>query len=425
MSKDIFDLLKRGFQVYQVGGCVRDGLLGVGFCERDWVVVGATPQQMLACGFKQVGADFPVFLHPESGEEYALARTERKSGRGYKGFAVDFSAGITLEADLARRDLTINAMALDVEGQLIDPFGGRLDLQRRLLRHVSPAFAEDPLRVLRVARFGARLASIGFVVHPETLVFMGDLVRGQELAELTVERVWQETLKALATPTPAEYFRILDRCGALAVVFPELVALQGQTHSPVYHPEGDAYAHVLLVLEQVAALSNDPAIRFAALTHDLGKGVTPVAALPHHYSHDARGAEIVAALCRRMRVAKRTERLAVQVAGQHMRCHRVLEMRPGKILTLLEQLDALRQPEELERFLLACAADFYGQRSVDAYPAGKTLRACLYAALAVGSQPLIDAGFQGVRLGEALRQERIRQIKKTVTECRNRYSNDL
>lgn len=401
---------------WKVGGCVRDTMLGQQPQEQDWVVVGETPEAMLKRGFKQVGADFPVFLHPKTQEEYALARTEQKIGKGYKGFCVNAAPIIQLEEDLARRDLTINAMAMNAQGQLIDPFGGQQDLDNKILRHVSPAFAEDPLRVLRVARFYACFSSLGFVIHPETMQLMTNLVLANELSNLTPERVWQETVKALETPSPADYFRTLNQCGALEVVFPELTKLQGQTHSPLYHPEGDAFEHSLLTLEHATRLTKDPTIRFATLTHDLGKGATPQEELPHHFDHAQHGTAIVKNLCDRLRVSKPYKDLAVQVATHHMRCHRVLEMRPGKVVALLENLNAFRQPEKLERFLLACTADAFVKRTF--YPAGETLQACLQAALMVRAKPWLESGLQGIQLGERVRQERIRQVKKILIERR-------
>ncbi|MBF0190435.1 MAG: multifunctional CCA addition/repair protein [Magnetococcales bacterium] len=397
--------------LYRVGGCVRDALLGLPIGERDWVVLGASARNMEARGFRRVGASFPVFLHPGNGEEYALARTERKSGRGYKGFAVDFSPEITLEEDLYRRDLTINAMAMDADGRITDPYGGRRDLEQRRLRHVSDAFAEDPLRVLRVARFRARFAGFGFRVEPGTLALMTRITQSGELSDLAVERVWLETLKALESDAPADYFRTLDACGALEVLFPELTALKGKLHSPAHHPEGDAFEHVLWVLERAARLTPDPVIRFAALTHDLGKGLTPLEHLPRHHGHDERGVDVVAGLCARLKMSKPFGRLAMQVAGQHMRCHRVEEMRPGKVVGLLETLDVLRRPEQLDPFLLACAADSR-DGPLGAYPAGERLRAALRACLTVDARALAEIGLKGIELGRALRQERIRRVRQ-------------
>ncbi|MBF0627142.1 MAG: multifunctional CCA addition/repair protein [Magnetococcales bacterium] len=414
MCQGVKETETTGLVCYRVGGCVRDALLGLPVGERDWVVLGETPEGMLARGFRRVGAAFPVFLHPVSGEEYALARTESKSGRGYKGFAVNAAPGITLEEDLFRRDLTINAMAMDAAGRVIDPHGGRRDLELRRLRHVSAAFADDPLRVLRVARFQARFAGLGFTVDPATLEMMKIITRSGELSDLAVERIWQESLKALESDAPAEYFRVLARCGALERLFPELHALRGKIHSPVHHPEGDAFEHVLWTLDRAVRLTSDPVIRFAALTHDLGKGLTPEVELPHHHGHDERGVAVVTELCHRLRIAKSFERLAALVAGQHMRCHRVLEMRPGKVLGLLETLDALRRPEQLERFLLACSADARHGEFPGVYPAGEALRLALRAALSVDASALIGRGLAGPALGQALRQERIRRVKHAL-----------
>ncbi|NGZ06296.1 MAG: multifunctional CCA addition/repair protein [Magnetococcales bacterium] len=399
---------------YRVGGCVRDALLGIPIGERDWVVLGVSPAEMIARGFRQIGAAFPVFLHPLTGEEYALARTERKSGRGYHGFAVDFSPHVTLQEDLYRRDLTINAMAMDAGDRLIDPFGGQQDLKRRVLRHVSDAFADDPLRVLRVARFQARFAGLGFEVDPETLHQMVKIVASGELSTLAAERVWRECVKALESQAPAEFFRLLDRCGALAVWFPELTALKGKSHDPEYHPEGDAFAHVLWTLERAARLTHDPVIRFAALTHDLGKGLTPDAELPRHHGHDVNGVAVVAHMCTRLRTAKPYQELASKVVEHHMRCHRVLEMRPGTVVKLLEKLDALRQPEKLDAFLLACAADSREGAALGVYPAGEFLRKALQVCRSVDVKPLVAAGLTGERLGQALRQTRIRRLKECL-----------
>ncbi|MEO5345243.1 MAG: multifunctional CCA addition/repair protein [Magnetococcus sp. YQC-9] len=401
-----------GLTVYRVGGSIRDEWLGLPIRERDWVVVGTTPEAMRARGFKQVGRSFPVFLHPESGEEYALARQEKKAGRGHQGFAVDFAPTITLEQDLARRDLTINAMALDAQGQLIDRHGGVEDLAARRLRHISAAFGEDPLRVLRVARFRAVLDPFGFRVDPATCALMSRLAASGELQDLSEERVWQESFKALQSVAPAEYFRALDGCGALGALFPEITALKGKRHEPRHHPEGDAFDHTLWVLERAAWLTTDPAIRFAALCHDLGKGLTPEAELPRHIGHEERGVQVVEALCARLRIPRTISRLARMVVGEHMRCHRALEMRPGKVVKLLERLDALRRPEGLEKVLLACAADTRDNPTLGVYPAGEALRLALRVCLAVDAQPLLKKGLQGKGLGDALRQERIRAVKR-------------
>ncbi|GAB0056658.1 Multifunctional CCA protein [Candidatus Magnetaquicoccaceae bacterium FCR-1] len=411
-----------GLTRYRVGGCVRDGLLGVPCKERDWVVVGATPEMMRARGFRQVGQSFPVFLHPLSGEEHALARTERKAGRGHTGFAVDFAPEITLEVDLARRDLTINAMALDDANRLIDPHGGLADLKARRLRHVSAAFGEDPLRVLRVARFRATLDRFGFGIEPDTLAVMSDLVASGELHALSAERVWRETEKALSSDAPVAYFQVLDASGALAELFPELAALKGKRHSPVHHPEGDAFEHTLWVLERATRLTSDATIRFAALCHDLGKGLTPEAELPRHIAHEKRGVTVVEGLRTRLRIPKAFGSLARLVAGEHMRCHRVAEMRPGKVVDLLERLDALRRPEQLDKVLLACAADSRESPTLVHHPAGELLRAASRACQEIDAGVLAANGKQGKQLGEALRQERIRAVKRILIQARHEQS---
>ncbi|MBF0154478.1 MAG: multifunctional CCA addition/repair protein [Magnetococcales bacterium] len=401
-----------GWRVYRVGGWVRDHLLGLSAGDADWVVMGVTPEMMLARGFRQVGADFPVFLHPETGAEYALARTERKSGSGYKGFVTHFDATVTLEEDLFRRDLTINAMAWDETTGLIDPHGGRQDLENRLLRHVSPAFAEDPLRVLRVARFAARLAPLGFRVAPETLLLMKQLARSGELATLTPERVWQETAKALATQAPATYLRVLNACGALSVVFPELAALRGQTQPPRHHPEGDAWEHTLLVLEQISRMTSDPVVRFAALVHDLGKGLTPASLLPHHYGHEERGVACVEKMCQRLRIPGDFQRLGMMVAGLHTRVHRSVEMQPKTIVRLLTDADAFRNPGRFEAMLLACEADVQGRgmAAVD-YPQQRLLRAALAVCQEIDTAPFQARGLTGKAMGDAIHEERVRRVR--------------
>ncbi len=391
---------------------MRDRLLGLPVQDRDYVVVGATPQDMVAAGFKPVGADFPVFLHPETKEEYALARTERKHGRGYKGFVVYSAPDVTLEDDLRRRDLTINAMAMDEAGRLIDPFGGQRDLEAGVLRHVSPAFVEDPLRVLRVARFAARFPR--FRVAKETLSLMRAMSASGELETLTPERVWVETDKALGETAPARYLEVLRECGALARLFPEIDALFGVPQPSEHHPEVDTGVHILLVLGQAARLSADRRVRFAALMHDLGKGATPRAQWPRHLGHEQRGAELVEAFCRRWRVPNDYRELAVLTARYHGLCHRALELRPGTLLDLLESLDVFRRPERLEDFLLACEADFRGRPGYETrpYPQAGYLRRAARAARAVDAASLAAAGGGGAAIAERIRQARLAALRE-------------
>jgi len=398
-----------------VGGAVRDRLLGLPVKERDWVVVGATPEEMLARGFRPVGKDFPVFLHPETGEEYALARTERKTGHGYHGFTFHAAPDVTLEEDLRRRDLTINAMAEAPDGTLIDPYGGRADLERRLLRHVSPAFVEDPVRVLRVARLAARLAPLGFRVADETMALMRRMAASGELDHLVPERVWQEMVRALGEPVPRVFFEVLRGCGALARLLPELDRLFGVPQPPEHHPEVDTGVHTLLVLDQAAALSPEPAVRYAALLHDLGKGETPPEAWPHHHGHEARGAELARAVSERLRAPAEFRDLAVLVAAEHGNAHRALELRPATALALLERADAFRRPGRLERFLLACEADSRGRPGYEArpYPQGAFLRAAREAAAAVSPRRFVEMGLKGAAVGEALRRARIAAVRET------------
>jgi tRNA nucleotidyltransferase (CCA-adding enzyme) len=332
----------RGMKVYLVGGAVRDQLLGRTPLERDWVVIGATPEQMVAHGYRPVGKDFPVFLHPQTAEQYALARTERKTGRGYYGFETRHSPDVTLEQDLSRRDLTINAMAQDTDGQLIDPHGGRSDLDARVLRHVSEAFVEDPLRVLRVARFAARYASLGFTVADGTLALMRRIVDAGELSALVAERVWSETQRALAEPTPQVYFEVLRGCGALEVVFPEIAALYGVPQPPRWHPEIDTGLHTMLALAAAAGLSPEVDVRFAALVHDLGKALTPRERWPSHHGHEEAGVAPIENLCARLRVPGDAKDLAILASRHHARVHRAEELRPGTLLELLEAVDAFR-----------------------------------------------------------------------------------
>lgn len=399
---------------YLVGGAVRDGLLGRPFIERDYVVVGATPEEMVALGYRAVGKDFPVFLHPQSGEQYALARTERKTGPGYYGFATRFSPDVTLEEDLARRDLTVNAMAQDSLGAIVDPYGGRRDLEARVLRHVSPAFVEDPLRVLRVARFAARFAPLGFTVAPETLELMRRIVASGELAALVPERVWVETERALGEERPVTYFQVLRDCGALAAVFPEIAALHGVPQPENWHPEIDTGLHTMQVLEVAAMLSTDTTVRFAALVHDVGKGLTPREQWPRHIGHEEAGARLIEKMSERLRVPNEHRDLAVQVARHHARVHRAAELRPGTILELLEMTDAFRRAERFERLLLACEADARGRgprlRSAP-YPQAELLRSARAAAAAVKLDPEVLARDKGPIIAERMRAARIEAIR--------------
>ncbi|HRQ64307.1 MAG TPA: multifunctional CCA addition/repair protein, partial [Xanthomonadaceae bacterium] len=393
-----------------VGGAVRDRLLGRDPAERDWVVVGATPAAMLAAGFRPVGKDFPVFLHPDSGEEYALARTERKSAPGHTGFVFHADPEVTLEEDLRRRDLTINAMAEDAEGRIVDPWGGRADLQARVLRHVSPAFVEDPLRVLRVARFAAELAPFGFVVAPDTLALMGELARSGELATLSGERVWRELSRALKSSRPSRFLRVLREAGALGALLPEVDALYGVPQVAAYHPEIDTGDHLERVLDQAARLApGDEVIGFAALVHDLGKGVTPTAELPAHHGHEEAGLPLVDALAARVKAPREHVELGRLVCREHLNVHRALELRAGSVVDLLERLDAWRRPQRFEQALLACEADKRGRlgREDDDYPPRAWLLRCLEAARKVDAAALAGtANGDGQAIRTRLREAR-------------------
>jgi len=399
-------------KAYVVGGAVRDRLLGLPVQDRDWVVVGATPEEMIAQGFRPVGRDFPVFLHPKSHEEYALARTERKVAAGYKGFTVYARPDVTLEEDLSRRDLTINAMAETAEGTLIDPFGGAADIRSRRLRHVSPAFIEDPVRILRVARFAARFAPLGFTVAAETNDLMRRMVDNGEVDALVPERVWQELERALGEDRPAAFFEVLRACGALAVLFPEINRLWGVPQPEQYHPEIDTGVHTMLVLEAAARLSKDTVVRFAALMHDLGKGTTPPAEWPRHVAHEHRGMRLVEELCTRLRAPNDYRDVAVLTARLHGDCHRAHELRPGTVLRLLDSLDAFRRPQRFEQFLLACEADFRGRPGYEsmAYSQAAYLRRAQAAAAAIKGADLMKEGLDGKALGEELARRRTQAI---------------
>lgn len=398
-------------QTYLVGGALRDELLGLEVKDRDWVVVGATPEEMAALGYKAVGKDFPVFIHPETGEEYALARTERKTGPGYRGFIFNTSAAVTLEQDLQRRDITINAIARDENGKLIDPFNGRRDLEQKLIRHVSDAFVEDPLRVLRVARFAARF---NFAVAPETRSLLKEISTGGELETLAPERVWTETEKVLRTAQPQRYFEALRECGALAALFPEIDSLFGVPQPEQHHPEIDSGVHTLMVMEQAANLSADPEVRFAALVHDLGKATTPRELWPKHHGHEARGVGLINGLCERLRVPNRYRELAVLVSRHHLECHRIGEMKPATVLEKLERLDALRRPVRFEQFLLACEADARGRKDkeLEDYPQAGLFRQYQAACLAIDMKSADFKGLEGTQIAERLRIKRIEAIKE-------------
>jgi tRNA nucleotidyltransferase (CCA-adding enzyme) len=399
-------------EIYLVGGAVRDALLGIEPRDRDWVVVGATPGQMAALGYQPVGKDFPVFLHPQSKEEYALARTERKTAPGYHGFTFHASPEVTLEEDLVRRDLTINAMAQDTEGRIIDPFHGREDLQNGRLRHVSEAFVEDPVRILRIARYAARYASRGFHIAHETHALMQRMVENGEVDTLVAERVWQELEGSLGEESPARFFEVLHHCGALARLFPELDALFGVPQPKAHHPEEDSGIHTLMVLEQAAKLSPDSRVRFAALVHDLGKGTTPADEWPKHIAHEARGVPLVEALCERLRVPREYRELAVLVTREHLNYHRVAELRPATLLKLLERLDAFRRPERLEQFLLACEADSRGRAGFEGchFEQPAIFRRAYHEARQITAREVVERGFSGKAVGEELRHLRVNAI---------------
>jgi tRNA nucleotidyltransferase (CCA-adding enzyme) len=400
-------------KTYLVGGAVRDELLGLNATERDWVVVGSTPEEMLDAGYRQVGASFPVFLHPKTGEEYALARTEKKLGHGYHGFSVDFHAGVTLAEDLQRRDLTINAIARDDDGQLIDPYGGQRDIEQKVLRHVSSAFVEDPLRVLRVARFAARFAPMGFRVHESTLALMAEITRSGELGHLAAERVWREIEAAMSSPAPSEFVNVLRRCGALEVLLPEVERLFGVPQPARYHPEIDTGIHLLMALDTAAELSRGGArIVFAVLLHDLGKGLTPPGEWPAHRGHEAAGLPLVDAVCGRFRVPNAFHDLARKVCAKHLKCHRILEMRPLTVLRMLERLDVFRQPDLLPDFVKACEADYRGRKGLEnrPYPQGEYLQEAYRVAAAIRARDLDLDGISGPQVGERLRKARVAAI---------------
>ncbi|UVE17397.1 multifunctional CCA addition/repair protein [Pseudomonas sp. LS44] len=400
-------------QIYKVGGAVRDRLLGLPVADIDWVVVGATAAQMQAEGYRPVGEDFPVFLHPQTGEEYALARTERKSGQGYGGFTFFASPEVTLEEDLLRRDLTINAMAEDQHGTLTDPFHGQRDLQARILRHVSPAFAEDPLRVLRVARFAARYAPLGFHVAEETQALMRQLSESGELRALTAERSWKEISRALMEARPDVFVQTLRDCGALQELLPEVDALFGVPQPAQYHPEIDTGIHTLSVLRQCAEHRQPLSVRWACLLHDVGKGLTPESDWPRHIAHETRGLKLIRAVNQRCKAPRDCQELALLVGEYHTHGHRALELRPSTLLELLQRFDVYRRPQRFEEFIATCEMDARGRHGLEqrGYPQAAYLRGAATAARAVTVQPLLERGLQGAQLGEALTGERLKALK--------------
>ncbi|WP_052283747.1 multifunctional CCA addition/repair protein [Kluyvera genomosp. 1] len=397
---------------YLVGGAVRDGLLGLPVKDKDWVVVGATPQQMLDAGYQQVGRDFPVFLHPNSHEEYALARTERKSGSGYTGFTCYAAPDVTLEQDLLRRDLTVNALAEDADGTIIDPYGGRRDLEQRTLRHVSPAFGEDPLRVLRVARFAARYAHLSFRIADETMALMREMTDAGELAHLTPERVWKETENALGTRNPQVFFQTLRDCGALKVLFPEIDALYGVPAPAKWHPEIDTGVHTLMTLTMAAMLSPEIDVRFATLCHDLGKGLTPKEFWPRHHGHGPAGVKLVEQLSLRLKVPNEMRDLAKLVAEFHDLIHTLPILQPKTLIKLFDSIDAWRKPQRVEQIALTSEADVRGRTHFEAcdYPQGRLLREAWEVAKSVGNKEVIEAGFKGPEIRQELTRRRIQAV---------------
>ena len=413
-------------KIYLVGGAVRDTLLGIPVKDRDWVVVGATVEDMLAQDYQQVGKDFPVFLHPETKEEYALARTERKSGRGYTGFVVHAEPDVTLEEDLLRRDLTINAMAEDKHGNLVDPYGGRQDVTDKLLRHVSPAFTEDPLRVLRVARFAARFHHLGFTVADETQALMGEISAGGELNDLVSERVWTEIGSALTEASPHVFFQVLRDCGALAEILPEVDKLFGVPQPAKYHPEIDTGIHTLMVLEQSALLSRDPVVRFAALMHDLGKGAIPKKQWPNLRGHEELGVDLINTACKRIKAPNEHRDLARLTSLYHTRCHRAAHSDGETLLETLELCDAYRNSRRFEKFLLACEADARGRLGLEKnpYPQADILRAALAATAAIDTQQILSEGYKDAQIGEQIHRKRLQIIRDNLDDLRQGIAGD-
>lgn len=410
---------------FLVGGAVRDQLLGLEIKDRDHVVLGSSPEQMIKQGYQQVGKDFPVFLHPQTGEEYALARTERKQGSGYTGFSCYAGEDVTLSEDLQRRDLTINAIAQSAQGELIDPYNGIDDLNNRLLRHISPAFSEDPLRVLRVARFAARFYKLGFKIAPETLLLMKDLANSGELSHLTAERIWLETAKALQTDSPQIYFQVLRDCNALKILFPEIEALFGIPAPKQWHPEIDTGIHTLMVVEQSVKLSQSVAFRFACLVHDLGKALTPVELWPSHKKHGFRGLAVIKSLCLRLKIPNECRDLALLVCEHHTLIHSARELKASTLVKLMDKCDAWRKPARFLQMLSCCIADSKGRTGFEEkeYPSADYVSQAFLTAAEVDVQDIIQQGFKGAEIKEALFQARIKAVKKYQnSECETLYT---
>lgn len=404
---------------YLVGGAVRDKLLGRAVADRDYVVIGASVKQMLSLGFTQVGKDFPVFLHPQNKEEYALARTERKQGHGYTGFTCYAAPDVTLEQDLYRRDLTINAMAMAIDGKIIDPYNGQQDLDNRTLRHVSEAFIEDPLRVLRVARFAARYHSYGFVVADETMLLMTHISNSGELTTLSGERIWKEMQRSLAESNPEVFFQVLFQCNALKEIWPDLHNLWGVPNPEKWHPEICSGLHTMMVLQQAVKLSPKTSIRFAALCHDLGKSLTLEEQWPAHQGHEKSGLPLVESIADKLRVPTDHKRLALKVCQFHLHCHKVFELKPATILKMFNKLDVWRKPEEFDDFLIACHADFCGRLGSEekAYPQKDYLLELFTQTKAINAKKFVQQGLKGLAIKEAIEQARlikVKQIKKTI-----------
>ncbi len=403
-------------EIYLVGGAVRDKLLGLPVKERDWVVLGETPESMVTHGYRPVGKDFPVFLHPKTHEEYALARTERKTAPGYKGFTIHAAPDVSLEQDLIRRDLTINAMAMTPEGRLIDPYGGQIDLEKRVFRHISPAFAEDPVRILRIARFAARYGHLGFTLAEETRVLMQSMVTAGEVDHLVPERVWAELFKVLNEKSPSAFFYTLKACAALDKIFPEIQCLFGVPQPERYHPEIDTGIHAMLCLEQAALLSASPEVRFAALVHDLGKGVTPKTNWPHHYGHETLGLPVLEQLCMRLRVPNSFKTLAMQVMRYHTHCHRAFELRASTLTDMLAALGAFKPKHKLPEFLQACEADAKGRTGLEntRYPQAELLSGAARTAASVDTSSILNDELKGSHIGEAIRRLRIKAVAEFI-----------